>query len=126
MFLNWDPGLVIRLIGFRRPSGLREKSFALKTPQGVENVPMLNALNEIMRESYLKDCDIGLRRWNRAIERAGFPALALKLPSSRFRRSIGAWVGQPVTPEGAVIDKNVFESQLGDWIPTAEDKAFVH
>ena len=30
---------------------------------------MLNALNEVMRESYLKDCEIGLKRWNRQIER---------------------------------------------------------
>ena len=35
---------------------------------------MLNAINEIMRESYLKDCEIGLKRWNRTIERAGYPA----------------------------------------------------
>jgi benzoyl-CoA 2,3-dioxygenase component B len=27
-------------------------------------------------------------------------ALRLKLPSPRFRRSIGAWVNQPVDPEG--------------------------
>ena len=60
---------------------------------------MLNALNEVMRESYLKDCEIGLKRWNRQIERAGF-AFRLTLPSSRFRRTIGAWAGQPVDPAG--------------------------
>jgi benzoyl-CoA 2,3-dioxygenase component B len=75
------------------------------TPEGKQEVPTLNALNEVMRESYLKDCEIGLRRWNRAIERAGFPALALKLPSTRFRRSIGAWAGQTVTPEGSWLKK---------------------
>ena len=57
---------------------------------------MLNALNEVMRESYLKDCEIGLKRWNRQIERAGFP-LRLTLPSVRFRRSIGLG-GQPGRP----------------------------
>ncbi len=86
---------------------------------------MLNALNEVMRESYLKDCEIGLRRWNRAIERAGHPALALKLPSTRFRRSIGAWEGQPVNPEGAVVDKDIFDKSLDSWIPSASDRAFV-
>jgi len=104
---------------------LREKSFQLKTPQGTESVPMLNALNEIMRESYLKDCEIGLKRWNRNIERAGFPALALKLPSTRFRRSIGAWVGQPVDPAGNMISKEQYDKQLHDWIPSAADRAFV-
>jgi benzoyl-CoA 2,3-dioxygenase component B len=104
---------------------LREKTFALNTPQGTENVPMLNALNEIMRESYLKDCEIGLKRWNRNIERAGFPGLALRLPSMRFRRSIGAWAGQPVTPEGVVVDEKAYLKDLNNWIPSPADRAFV-
>ena len=86
---------------------------------------MLNALNEVMRESYLKDCEIGLKRWNRQIERAGF-AMRLTLPSSRFRRSIGAWAGQSVTPEGQLIDKAIYEKKLGEWIPTEADRAFIH
>ena len=104
---------------------LREKTFSLTTPQGTDNVPMLNALNEVMRESYLKDCEIGLKRWNRNIERAGFPGLALKLPSMRFRRSIGAWAGQSVNPEGLLVDKNTFDKNLNHWIPSPEDRAFV-
>jgi benzoyl-CoA 2,3-dioxygenase component B len=104
---------------------LRDTQFRLATPQGEESVPMLNALNEVMRESYLKDCEIGLKRWNRAIERAGFPGLALKLPSTRFRRSIGAWAGQPVDPEGRLMDKADYAKRLHDWIPSAEDRAFV-
>jgi benzoyl-CoA 2,3-dioxygenase component B len=86
---------------------------------------MLNALNEVMRESYLKDCEIGLKRWNRQIERAGFP-FRLTLPSSRFRRTIGAWAGQPVTPEGKMVDKDFHEKHLGEWIPSDPDRAFVH
>jgi benzoyl-CoA 2,3-dioxygenase component B len=104
---------------------LREKSFELGTPQGTENVPMLNALNEVMRESYLKDCEIGLRRWNRAIERAGFGALALKLPSMRFRRSIGAWAGQSVDPQGNLISNDVYSRELNSWIPSDQDRTFV-
>jgi len=104
---------------------LRDKNMKLRMPEGVQDVPMLNALNEIMRESYLKDCEIGLKRWNRQIERAGF-ALRLTLPSSRFRRTIGAWAGQPVTPEGQLIDKAAYEKKLGEWIPSESDRAFVH
>jgi len=86
---------------------------------------MLNALNEVMRESYLKDCEIGLKRWNRQIERAGF-STRLTLPSSRFRRTIGAWAGQAVTPEGKMVDKDSYEKHLGEWIPSESDRAFVH
>jgi benzoyl-CoA 2,3-dioxygenase component B len=94
-------------------------------PEGEQEVPLLNALNEVMRDSYLKDCEIGLKRWNRQIERAGFD-LRLKLPSSRFRRSIGAWAGLPVDPQGNLIPKEQYEKNLASWIPTEADKAFVH
>jgi benzoyl-CoA 2,3-dioxygenase component B len=103
---------------------LRAAQYKLETPKGVEDVPMLNALNEVMRESYLKDCEIGLKRWNRAIERAGY-SLRLQLPSPRFRRSIGAWQGAPVTPEGKIIAREEFDRRLTEWIPSAEDRAFV-
>jgi benzoyl-CoA 2,3-dioxygenase component B len=98
---------------------------ALFTPEGEQQVPMLNALNEVMRESYLKDCEIGLKRWNRQIERAGFN-LRLSLPSSRFRRTIGAWAGQPADPQGNLISKEEYEKKLPGWIPSESDRAFVH
>jgi benzoyl-CoA 2,3-dioxygenase component B len=104
---------------------LRSSVFEMNTPTGKEQVPLLNALNEVMRESYLKDCEIGLKRWNRLIERAG-RSFRLNLPANSFRRSIGAWMGQPVTPEGKLIAKDEYEKRLGEWIPSEADKAFVH
>ena len=104
---------------------LRNKIMKMKTPEGEQDVPMLNALNEVMRESYIKDCEIGLKRWNRQIERAGH-ALRLSLPASSFRRSIGAWMGLPVTPQGKLIPKEEYEKNLHDWIPSPADRAFVH
>ena len=103
---------------------LRAARFRLETPQGAEDVPMLNALNEVMRESYLKDCEIGLKRWNRAIERAGY-GLRLRLPSPHFRRSIGSWVDAPVTPQGRIVSREEYDKRLHEWIPSAEDRAFV-
>src|SRR5687767_8484998 len=104
---------------------LRSSSLKLLTPEAEQEVPMLNALNEVMRESYLKDCEIGLKRWNRQVERAGFP-LRLSLPSSRFRRTIGPWAGQPVTPGGKIISQEEYEKNLSSWIPSEADRAFVH
>ena len=45
--------------------------------------------------------------------------------SSTTMRSNGAWAGQPVTPEGKLIDRAEYEKRIGEWIPTAEDKAYV-
>ncbi|MFZ1910625.1 MAG: benzoyl-CoA 2,3-epoxidase subunit BoxB [Burkholderiales bacterium] len=103
---------------------LRDVSLKLDTPDGAQDVPMLNALNEVMRESYLKDCEIGLKRWNRAIERAGHE-FRLTLPSSRFRRAIGSWVGLPVDPSGKLLPKDEYERRLYEWVPSPDDKAFV-
>ncbi len=103
---------------------LRDAVFKMQTPEGVQEVPMLNALNEVMRESYLKDCEIGLKRWNRAIERAGH-SLRLALPSPHFRRSIGAWVNQPVTPEGKLVSREEHAKRLNEWLPSEADRAFV-
>jgi hypothetical protein len=50
---------------------------------------MLNALNEVMRESYLKDCEIGLTRWKRQIERAGFPPPHRPPRASPHHRRLG-------------------------------------
>src|SRR5207247_6480383 len=76
---------------------LREQTLNLVTPQGASDVPMLNALNEVMRESYLKDCEIGLKRWNRMIERAARD-FRLSLPSSRSRHSTGPGAGTSAAP----------------------------
>ena len=103
---------------------LRETSMKLAMPDGEQELPMLNVLNEVMRESYLKDCELGMRRWNRAIERAG-QGFRLTLPSVRFRRSIGAWAGMPVDTEGKIIAKVEYERRKSDWVPTDADRSFV-
>jgi benzoyl-CoA 2,3-epoxidase subunit B len=103
---------------------LRDALLKLDTPEGAQEVPMLNAINEVMRESYLKDCEIGLKRWNRAIERAGHE-FRLTLPSSRFRRAIGSWVGLPVDPSGKLLPKDEYERRLVEWVPSPDDRAFV-
>ena len=61
----------------------------LETPDGIESVRLRNAMNEVMRSSYVKDCEIGIKRWNMQIKRAGYEN-PLRLPSARFRRSIGS------------------------------------
>jgi benzoyl-CoA 2,3-epoxidase subunit B len=102
----------------------KESTFKLDTPNGEEDVAMRNAMNEVVRGSYVKDCETGFKRWNRLIERAGWQ-FELRLPSTRFRRSIGAWAGVPVDPQGNKVSLDVFAGQQSNWLPTADDKTFV-
>ena len=50
---------------------------------------MLNALNEVLRDDYIKDSVGGVERWNRVIEKAGLPH-HLSVPHKAFHRNIGA------------------------------------
>ena len=99
-------------------------AYELETPQGKESVSLRNAMNEVMRASYIKDCEIGVKRWNAQIQRAGFD-FRLSLPSSRFRRSIGVWADVPSDPEGRAITREEQEQRLPGWMPSETDRAFV-
>ncbi len=90
-----------------------------------EQVPLRNAMNEILRQSYVKDCEIGLKRWNTMIKRAGH-AIELSLPSTRFRRTIGAWASSVTDPQGNLLAREVFDQRSAEWVPSESDRAFVH
>jgi benzoyl-CoA 2,3-epoxidase subunit B len=89
-----------------------------------EEVPMRVAMNEVSRTAYIKDCGIGVQRWNRLIEQAGYD-FRLVLPSPRFRRSVGAWAGISADPDGNPISADAWRIRQCDWLPSEPDRAFV-
>jgi benzoyl-CoA 2,3-dioxygenase component B len=89
-----------------------------------ETISMRNGMNEVTRLEYVKDCNVGVTRWNMAIRKAGVP-IELKLPSTRFRRNVGAWAGFPTNPEGRPISQAEFEAHKDEWLPSEADKTFV-
>ena len=89
-----------------------------------KEVPMLNALNEVLRDDFIKDSVGGVARWNRVIEKAGLPH-RLSVPHKAFHRNIGALSGAKVSPDGRVLSEQEWGAKVGEWLPTAEDRAFV-
>jgi benzoyl-CoA 2,3-dioxygenase component B len=89
-----------------------------------EAVPMRNAMNEVMRTAYIRECELGLKYANRMIEKAGH-SMQLILPSRRFHRTLGAWAGYFVDPNGRLVDEAGWRRRAGEWLPTDEDRAFV-
>jgi benzoyl-CoA 2,3-dioxygenase component B len=75
-----------------------------------KEVPMLNALNEVLRDDYIKDSVGGVDRWNRLIEKAGIP-FKLTVPHKAFHRSIGTLAGVKVSPDGRVVSEAGVERQ---------------
>ena len=82
-------------------------------------------MNEVMRQSYIKDCEIGIKRWNMQIQRAGHD-FRLSLPSPHFRRGIGAWANVPTDPQGKALGREEYERRMPEWIPSEADRDFVH
>lgn len=87
-------------------------------------VPMLNSLNEVLRDDYIKDSVAGINRWNKVMEKAGI-AFRLQAPHKAFNRHIGSFAGLRVSPEGQVISEAEWQSNVRNWLPTEEDRAYV-
>jgi benzoyl-CoA 2,3-dioxygenase component B len=87
-------------------------------------VPMLNALNEVLRDDYIKDSIAGIGRWNKVIEKAGLP-FRLQAPHKAFNRHIGSFAGLRVSPQGQVISEAEWQAHARQWLPTEEDRAYV-
>ncbi len=89
-----------------------------------KEVPMLNALNEVLRDDYIKDSVGGVNRWNKVIEKAGLP-FRLSVPHKAFHRRIGALAGARIAPDGRVVGDAEWNARVHEWLPSDEDRAFV-
>ena len=106
-----------------------DSTFEIEVPDGKGGVtkdtsPMRNAMNEVLRDAYIRDCEIGLKRWNMQIKRAGYN-FELKLPSNRFRRAIGAWANIPTDLEGHPVSREEHDRRMPGWLPSASDRDYV-
>jgi benzoyl-CoA 2,3-dioxygenase component B len=89
-----------------------------------QTISVRNGINEVTRLEYVKDCNVGVTRWNMGIKRAGVD-FELKLPSIRFRRTVGSWANIPTDPTGQPISEADFAARKDQWLPTPADTAFV-
>ena len=89
-----------------------------------KEVPMLNALNEVLRDDYITDSKGGIDRWNRVIDKAGI-SFKLTAPHKAFHRNIGSLSGSKITPDGRVVTSEEWMAKVGEWLPTHEDRAYV-
>ena len=90
----------------------------------LEDWPALTAVNERLRDDYVKDSQRGIDRWNGVLESHGVD-FRFTLPHRFFNRHIGTSAGINVSPHGEVISESEWQAQQGAWLPSAEDQAFV-
>lgn len=89
-----------------------------------KEVPMLNALNEVLRDDFIKDTVAGVGRWNKVMDKAGID-FRLQVPHKAFNRQIGGLAGIHVALDGTPVSTDVWAARQTEWLPTAEDRAFV-
>jgi benzoyl-CoA 2,3-dioxygenase component B len=89
-----------------------------------EEVPLRNAMNEVLRDQYVEDCQRGVDRWNKRLAEAGL-SQRLRLPSKRFYRHIGLYADMPFDPDGTLPGKADWERRRGEWLPTDADRAYI-
>ncbi|MBA3569660.1 MAG: benzoyl-CoA 2,3-epoxidase subunit BoxB [Pyrinomonadaceae bacterium] len=87
-------------------------------------VALRNALNEVLRGEYVKDCEKGLARWNKTLADAGISD-RIRLPNTRFHRHVGEYAGHNFDIEGKPITSEEFEQRKAQWLPTLEDREYV-
>ena len=81
---------------------------------------MLNALNELLRDDFIRDSIGGVGRWNKVIEKAGV-AFRLTVPHKAFIGKIGTLSQVRVSPDGRVLSRRPNGTPTCDrWLPSAE------
>jgi len=107
---------------------LKGQSYRILKVEGGQLVereaPMLNALNEVLRDDFIRDSMGGVDRWNKVMEKAGIP-FRLTVPHKAFHRNIGTFSGIKVSPDGRVVSDVEWQANVSRWMPSAEDRAFV-
>lgn len=89
-----------------------------------QDVPLRNAMNEVLRDAYVEDSARGVERWNKTIAAHGIP-FQLRLPNRRFSRRIGVHAGTFADPEGNLLTEAAWNARRDEWLPSQADLAFV-
>jgi benzoyl-CoA 2,3-dioxygenase component B len=86
--------------------------------------PALTAINKRLRDDYTADCQRGLDRWNKIIERTGV-SFKLELPHVAFHRHIGEFKDAKASPTGQLLDDAAWTKDKDKWLPSKDDGDFI-
>jgi benzoyl-CoA 2,3-epoxidase subunit B len=104
------------------------QSYTLNVPQGGQlaekEISLRRAMNEVLRDAYVSDCEKVVRSWNRTLEKIGSDE-RISLPSRRFNRAQGIYAGLYFNLEGDMITEEAFKAQSAQWLPSSEDRVYV-
>ena len=85
---------------------------------------MRTAMNEVLRDWYVGDCQAGVERWNRILERHGMSRSA-RLPDRKFNRGIGMFSSLHFDPHGVPLSDEEWERRRHEWLPSPPDREYL-
>ncbi len=91
-----------------------------------KDIPLRTAMNEVLRDNYVEDCQRAVDKWNRTLERAGVASeVRFRLPHRRFHRHQGIYSSHSFDVDGNLISAEEFEKRKDAWLPSASDVAYI-
>jgi len=88
------------------------------------DVPLRNAMNEVLRDEYVADCERVVSKWNRALSKLDTDYRVI-LPDRKFFRRQGIYSGHHFDPQGNLLDDATWNAKKDGWLPSADDRAYV-
>ncbi len=89
-----------------------------------KEVPLRNAMNEVLREEYAEDSQRGVNKFNRVLAQHGID-FEIRLPHPRFNRTVGIYAGHRFDPAGGLLTEEQWARRVAEWLPTDADSAYV-
>ncbi|HMK69364.1 MAG TPA: benzoyl-CoA 2,3-epoxidase subunit BoxB, partial [Xanthobacteraceae bacterium] len=86
--------------------------------------PALTAINMRLRDDYTADCQRGVERWNKVIDKTGV-GFKFALPHVGFHRQIGEFRDVKVSPAGELVDAASWSRHIDKWLPSKDDGDFI-
>ena len=89
-----------------------------------EQAPALRAINARLLDDYIADCQGGVDRWNKVIEKSGI-GFKFVQPHKGFNRRIGEFASKRVSPAGEILTEDEWRARSGAWLPNDDDMRFI-
>ena len=87
-------------------------------------IPMRRAMNLVLRDAYVTECESVVDRWNRVLEKGGH-GYRFKLPSQRFNRLTGTYSAGRYDTDGNALSDEEYESYRDSALPSEDDFQYI-
>ena len=89
-----------------------------------QEVPLRNAMNEVLRDEYVSDNEKGIVYFNKIVDRVGVD-FRFTLPHRRFNRKVGMYAEGWFNEAGEPITETAWLDQVREWLPSTEERDYV-